>query len=145
MKDPFCEVSIVSATDCSSSEIASFGRRLFETAEFVEKFLSWDWSARDRNQRNLLIAELRWQIRARTGKPHDSELSALIDAAFRAAGADDGLYLDATTLERIEQREKEGRVKAARRLRFGASLRSPSRNRRLKSSTRFRGNPRKRV
>jgi hypothetical protein len=105
-------------------------------ASFIEKFLSWDWYIRERNPRNVLIAELRWTIRDRTGKPHDRELSTAIDAAFRAAGRE-VLRLDNTTLDRIEKREKEIRVKSFRRLDFYAGL-----NRTPKSqSTR---NPKKR-
>ena len=115
--DPFSDVSIVSKTNCSLSEIRKLSRHLIETAEFVEKFLSWDWYTRDCNSRNALIAELRWETRSRTGRPHDSELSVLIDAAFRAAGVKEGYYIDATALDRIEKRQKEGRVKATRRLR----------------------------
>jgi len=143
--DPFCDKSIVSTKDCSLSELANLGRRLIETAEFVEKFLSWDWYTRDRNRRNALIAELRWQIRWRTSKPHDRELSALIDAAFRAAGSEEGFHIDATALDRIEKREKEGRVKATARLRSRVSVIPLSKERHLKRSTRFRQNPRKRV
>jgi len=105
-------------------------------ASFIEKFLSWDWYIRERNPRNALIAELRWTIRNRSKKPHDRELSTAIDAAFRAAGRE-VLRLDNTTLDRIEKREKEIRVKSFRRLDFYAGL-----NRTPKSqSTR---NPKKR-
>jgi hypothetical protein len=84
-------------------------------ARFLEKFTSWDWSIRERNPRNASIAELRWTIRQRTGKPQDRELSTLIDAACRAAGRP-VLCLDDTTLDRIEKREKEVRVKSMRRM-----------------------------
>ncbi len=117
VNDPFCEVSIVSKRDSPLAEIVTLHRRLAETADFVEKFLSWNWYTRDRNQRNAVIAELRWEIRWRTGKPHDAELGILIDAAFRAAGVKETFYIDATALDRIEKREKEGRVKATGRLR----------------------------
>lgn len=116
MNDPFSEVSIVSMIDSPVREIHNLGKHVEDTANIVEKVLSWDWYVRDRNPRNSIIAELRWQIRWRTGRPHDLELATLIDAAFRAAGVKDGLLLDATTLDRIEKREKEVRVKATRRL-----------------------------
>jgi len=126
--DPSCDVSIMSVTDYPVGEISGLGKRLAETAAFLEQLLSWNWYIRDRNPRNALIAELRWIIRERTGRPHDSELGVLIDAAFRAAGVNEGFYIDATTLDRIEKREKEGRVKATRRLRSLLNRISPSKS-----------------
>jgi hypothetical protein len=126
--DPFCDVSIQSTIDYRTEKISSLGKRVAETSDFLEQFLSWDWYIRDRNARNALIAELRWNIRERTGRPHDSELGVLIDAAFRAAGVNEGFYIDATTLDRIEKREKEGRVKATRRLRSLLNRISPSKS-----------------
>ena len=79
-------------------------------------------NSRDRNPRNALIAELRWVIRWRTGSPHDRELTILIDAAFQAAGVKNGFYIEPSALDRIEKREKEGRVKAVSR--FRSRLRS---------------------
>ncbi len=137
VNDPFCDKTVVSAQDLSIEEMRNLGKRLMETAEFLEKFLSWDWYTRDMNPRNSLIAGLRWTIRWRTGHPHDRELAILVDAAFRAAGINEGYYLDATTLDRIEKRDKEGRVKATGRLlhlrRPGPTLKSG----RVANSTRF--------
>jgi hypothetical protein len=124
LNDPFCEVHLLGSTDLSAFEIPRLGNKLDETADFLEKFLSWDWYTRDRNPRNAVIAELRWQIRRRTGKPHDAELAALIDAGFRAVGFKQGIYIDPTALDRIEKREKEGRVKAMSRLRSRARISS---------------------
>jgi hypothetical protein len=115
--DGFSEVYFVTRRDINLDDIARLRKRLLETADWVENFLSWDWYTRDKNRRNALIAELRWTIRHRTGRPHDHELNVLIDAAFRAAGLKKGPYLDPATLDRIEKREKESRVKAAKRLR----------------------------
>jgi len=117
LNDRFCDVSIESITDFPMAEINVLGRRVRETADFLEQFFCWNWYTREQNPRNALIAELRWQIRYRTKRPHDVELSTLIDAAFRAAGAKEQPSLDNTALERIEKREKEGRVKAATQLR----------------------------
>jgi hypothetical protein len=137
INDPFCEFSIVSTKDCSLGEIRDLVQRATKTADFLEKFVSWDWCSRQRNPRNALIAELRWTIRERTGKPHDRELSTVIDAACRAAGREE-LCLDNTTLDRIEKREKESRGKSFRRLNSYAELsRKPLENK----STR---NPQKR-
>jgi hypothetical protein len=124
LNDPFCDVSIQGDKDLSVDEVLRLSKRLNETAEFIEKFLSWDWCTRDRNPRNAVIAELRWQIRWRTGRPHDAELAVLIDAAYRAAGVKSGVFIDATALERIEKREKEGRVKVAGRLRSARMMSS---------------------
>jgi hypothetical protein len=119
-------VDIVSMTDLPLKDIPRLAKRLIETAEFLDGFFTWSWTTRDRNPRGAAIAEPRWEIRNRTGRPHDPELAALIDAAFRAAGHKEGFWIDATALDRIEKREKEGRVKAARRLRSRVNRHSPS-------------------
>ena len=129
--DPFCEVRIVGTRDHLLEEIVGWARDVTNTADFLETLLSWGWYTRFLNSRNHAIAVLRWQIRERTSAPHDRDLGILIDAAFRAAGRKEGLYLDATTLDRIEKRETEGRVSATRRLR---SVKIP--NPICKSSTR---------
>lgn len=90
---------------------------LLKAATTLEHFLYWDYVVRNLNPRNALIAELRCTIRERTGKPHDSELIVLLDAAFRAAGHKEGFYISPSALDRIEKREKESRVKATRRFR----------------------------
>ena len=121
-KGPFCDYTIAGREESDPSDLRDIGRRLEEAAELVEKFLSWNWYMREKNPRNALIAELRWTVRSRTGKPHDAELSTLIDAAFRAAGHPEGIYIDSTTLDRIEKREKESRMKATARLRARLSV-----------------------
>jgi hypothetical protein len=90
-----------------------------------------------------VIALLRWTIRNRTGSPHDFELATLIDAASHAAGKS-GIYLDATTLARIEKLEMEGRVKAACRLNY-VSGKNSSPLPGISLSTRFPRNPAKHV
>jgi len=119
--DPFSAVSILSTRDAdiplgeNSRELAA------QSASFLEKFLSWDWLVTERNPRNVLIAGLRWTIRHHTRRPHDRELSTILDAACRAAGRKE-LLLDNTALDRIEKRAKETRVKAFRRLKSDAGL-----------------------
>lgn len=119
--DPFCEKALISTGDMTILPDENSPNPAESAASFIEKFLSCHWYIRERNRRNALIAELRWAIRSRTGKPHDRELSTLIDAACRAAGCEE-LCLDNTTLERIEKREKDTRVKSVRRLKFHAGL-----------------------
>jgi hypothetical protein len=119
--DPFLETRLISTRDTTILLHEGLPDLADRAASFIEKFLSWDWYIRERNPRNTLIAELRWTIRDCTGEPHDRELSATIDAAFRAAGRKE-LRLDNTTLDRIEKREKETRVKSFRRLDFHAGL-----------------------
>jgi hypothetical protein len=133
--DPFRETRLVSTRDTTIRRDEDLPDLAERAASFIEKFLSWHWYIRERNPRNALIAELRWEIRNRTGRPYDRELSTVIDAACRAAGRKE-LYLDNTTLDRIEKRDRETRVKSFRRLKFYAGL-SPT----PKSSTR---NPQKR-
>jgi hypothetical protein len=113
--DPFCTKTLASTRDADLSHLEGLPDLADGAASFIESFLSWDWSVRERNPRNALIAELRWTIRDRTGKTHDREFSALIDAACRSAGRPE-LCLDNSTLDRIEKREKEIRVKSMRRL-----------------------------
>jgi hypothetical protein len=136
--DPFCEKEIVTTQNQSVETPHNLGGELLRAIALIEKVLSWDWYARDLNARNALIAELRSTIRMYTGTPHDRELSTLIDAAFRAAGVGDGLYLDATTLDRIEQREKEGRVKATSRLNYITGVSRTPKIPRVTHSTRLR-------
>jgi hypothetical protein len=114
MSDPFCEITLLSEKD---HDYTSIPKQLLDTADFLEHFLSWNWCTRERNARNIVIAVLRSEIRFRTDRPHDAELSVLIDAVFRAAGMQEGWHMDPTALDRIEKREKEGRVKAIKRLR----------------------------
>jgi hypothetical protein len=135
LDDPFSSVSRITTKDTDIQLGEDLRGLAAGAASFIEKFISWDWCVIKRNPRNSLIAELRWTIRARTGKPHDRELYTIIDAACRAADRD-GLYLDNWTLDRIEKRVRETRVKSFRRLKFYAGL-SPT----PKSSTR---NPKKR-
>lgn len=124
LADPFCGVRISSRKDLGLRELGDLEQDIKKAAEVLDQFLFWDWSERHKNPRNTIIAALRWEIRYRTGKPHDAELNTLIDASFRAAGFAGDHYIDATALDRIERREKEGRVKATRRL-HSARGRSP--------------------
>jgi len=119
--DPFTSVRLITTRDREIQLGEDLGDLAARSASFVEKFLSWDWCVIENNRRNALIAELRWTIRSRTGKPHDRELSTIIDAAYRAAGRKEPC-LDNTTLDRIERRVKETRVKAVGRLNFYAGL-----------------------
>src|SRR5262249_25676824 len=135
VRDPFCEKRIVCKRDIEICDISELGERIANIANFVEDFLSWDWYARDRNPRNALIAELRWTIRSRTRKPHDEDLSALIDAAFRAAGGK-GPMLDNTTLDQIENREAQGRIKATHRSNYYAGIEPTPKSEFLTRSTR---------
>ena len=114
---PFSEVEISGVRDYPVSKTESLRDDLLKAATTLEHFLFWDYSVRDLNRRDAVIAELRWTIRERTGRPHDRELIVLIDAAFRAAGHKEGCYIGPTALDRIERREKESRVKATRRIR----------------------------
>jgi hypothetical protein len=114
--DSFCEVVVVRPSGSSRLEKLDLRQEVKRTAEFLDSFMNWHWYVRHVNVRNYLIAGLRWEIRERTQKPHDAELSTLIDAAYRGAGHKDGLYVDTTALDRMEKREKESRVKAHMRL-----------------------------
>ena len=135
--DPFRSVDLITTKDTHIPVGEDLRGLAAGAASFIEKFISWDWCVTERNPRNALIAVLRWTIRDRTDKPHDKELCTIIEAACRAAGGKE-LYLDKSTLDRIEKRAKETRVKAARRLNSNAEW-SPTRKSALvKSSTRNR-------
>ncbi len=141
--DPFCEIRVVTGNETLIGGSLEFGDQLGQAADLIQKFISSNWSIRERNPRNTVIALLRWSIRHRTGTPHDAELATLIDAASRAAGKS-GIYLDANTLARIEKLELEGRVKAASRLN-DVSGKSDSPLPDISLSTRFPNNRRKYV
>jgi hypothetical protein len=145
LDDPFCQKRIVMRGDRSINDQRTLSRDLGQAAELIGKFISWDWFTRDKNPRHAVIAELRGTIRSRTGKPHDAELIALIDAAFRAAEAEDEFYPDSNHLDRIEKLEKEGRVKATGRLNFVAGIGSSPKVLRAGFSTSFSQKHRKRV
>lgn len=123
MNMPFVAVEIFSTRDYPGPAIGKIPGDLLKAASMLEHVLSWDYLVQYRNNRNAVIAELRWAIRERTGRPHDRDLKILINAAFRAAGNKEGFYIHSTTLDRIEKRQKESRVKANRRMRrlIGAS------------------------
>lgn len=137
--EPFCEIRLTTPKATYPGIHPDRIRELSSAADLLEEFLSWDWYTRSRNQRNSVIARLRWEIRQKTGAPHDRELGVLIYASFRAAEIKEDFYLDATVLDRIEKLEKEGRVKATSRLnalgKLGATL-DPGRA----QSTRFSRN-----
>jgi hypothetical protein len=126
MNMPFVKVAIFSRRDYPSPVNGTLREDLLKAATMLDHLLSWDYLVQYLNPRNAVIAELRWTIRDRTGKPHDREINALIDAAFRAAGYKEGYYIDSTTLDRIEKRQKESRVKANQRIRYLISKSSPS-------------------
>jgi len=111
---PFREVRIFAGRDYPG--IANLRKDLLKAASTLEHYLSWHYYVRHRNPRHALIADLRWTIRYKTGKPHDSELNTLFDAAFRAAGYEEGCYIDSSALDRIEKRQREGREKVIRRI-----------------------------
>ena len=74
----FVEVGFVGKRDYPCTTIGTLREDLLKAASMLEHYLSWDYYVRYVNSRNALIAELRWTIRERTGRPHDSELGVLI-------------------------------------------------------------------
>jgi hypothetical protein len=51
MNDPFCEVRVVGTSDYSLEEIVGSARHVTNTADFLERLLSWDWYTRFVNSR----------------------------------------------------------------------------------------------
>jgi hypothetical protein len=125
MNSPFAEVTIFGRKDDPDSALSTRDD-LLNAATTIEDFLSWDYCVRNLNPRHALIAELRWAIRQRTGRPHDRELNDLIGAAFRVAGSKETGEIDSTALDRIEKRAMECRTKAHKRIRSLMSRSSPS-------------------
>jgi hypothetical protein len=124
--NPLCEIRVLTRKKGRKKHLTEilldegsreFGRELGNAADLIEKLTCSNWSVRDRNARNTMIAFLRGTIRYRTGTSHDKELASLIDAAFTAAGKEPP-YFDTKETERIERLEMEGRVKAACRLNY---------------------------
>ena len=126
MNAPFVEVTIFRSKDFPESDLTTSPDDLLKTAAILEDFFSWNYCVRNLNPRHALVAELRWTIREKTGRPHDRELNDLIASAFRAAGSKEYCYIDSTTLERIEKRQRESRVKAHQRIRRLLSTSRPS-------------------
>jgi hypothetical protein len=141
LNSPFVEMRSFGLRDHPIQSVDSLRQNFLNAASTVEHFLSCDHYVRRRNPQNTLIASLRWEIRYRTGRPHDRELGVLINAAYRAAGYKQGCYIDSTTLDRIEKRDKESRVKATRRTRYRNIAPRPS----PRGSTRNRRKPEKGV
>jgi hypothetical protein len=135
----FREVVIFARRDYSA--VGTLREDLLKTASMIENYSYWHYCIRHINPRHALIAELRWTIRHRTGKPHDRELNILLDASFRAAGYKDGFYMDPNALDRIEKRQSESRAKVMRRIRERMEAAAAC----MRSSTRIRRDSRKRV
>lgn len=122
MNAPFVEVTIFRSKDFPKSDLTTSPDDLLKTATILEDFFSWNYCVRNLNPRHALIAELRWTIREKTGRPHDRELNDLIASAFKAAGSKEYSYIDSTALDRREQRQKESRIKARKRIRHLMSI-----------------------
>ncbi len=90
--------------------------RLMETADFLERVFSFRWVITEHNPRQNAIASLRWEIKSRAKKPHDTELIDLLDAAFRAAGFKEGFRMQFESLKKTETAERETRKAARRKL-----------------------------
>jgi hypothetical protein len=91
--------------------------RLMETADFLERVFSFRWVITEHNPRQNAIAYLRWEIKSRTKKPHDTELADLLDATFRAGGFKEGFQMQFESLKKTETYERETRKAARRKLR----------------------------
>jgi hypothetical protein len=87
-----------------------------KAADFLENVSSWKWAVTEHNPRQNAIASLRWEIRSRTKKSHDTELADLLDAAFRAAGFKEGFRMQFESLKKTETAERETRKAARRKL-----------------------------
>jgi hypothetical protein len=98
----------------ASDEMKSL--RFIETADFLEKVLSKKWVITEHNPRQNAIASLRWEIKWRTKKSHDTELADLLDATFRAGGFNEGFHMTFESLKKTETIERETRKAARRKL-----------------------------
>jgi hypothetical protein len=109
-RDPRAEVIYMKASDEMNP------LRFMETADFLEKVSSWKWVITEHNPRQNAIASLRWEIKWRTKKPHDTELADLLDATFRAGGFKEGFHMTFESLKKTETIERETRKAARRKL-----------------------------
>jgi hypothetical protein len=91
-------------------------QRFMETADFLEKVHSKKWVITEHNPCQNAIADLRWEIKWRTKKSHDKELTDLLDAAFRAGGFKEGFHMTLESLRKTETIERETRKAARRKL-----------------------------
>lgn len=112
-RDPHARVIYMGASDEMNPS------RFMETANFLEKVLSWKWVITEHNPRQNAVALLRWEIDWRTEKPHDTELADLLDAAFRAGGFKEGFQMQFESLKKTETYERETRKAARRKLLHG--------------------------
>jgi len=69
VKAPFVEVRFFLPRDCPVSDTVR--EDLLKAASTLEHYFSWNYYVRSLNPVHALIAELRWTIRQRTGRPHD--------------------------------------------------------------------------
>lgn len=88
---------------------------ILEAVNLLEHVASWRWASRGDNPRRVVIATARWEIRQSTGRPHDRELRALLDSAFRAVGIP--LTIKEEDLKHYIRKETEGRKALMRRAR----------------------------
>jgi hypothetical protein len=109
-RDPCNKVIYTNASD----ELDTL--RFVKAAEFLEKVLSWRWVITEHNPRQNAVASLRWEIKWRTKKPHDTELADLLDAAFRAGGLKQGFQMQIESVKKTETCERETRKAARRKL-----------------------------
>lgn len=91
-------------------------RRFREAADVLEKLFSKTWVITEHNPPQYAIADLRWEIKSRTKKSHDRELTDLLDAVFRAGGFKQGFQMTFEALKKTEIMERETRKAARRKL-----------------------------
>jgi hypothetical protein len=83
---------------------------LKQAADLLQKILSLRWAVAEHNPRQNEIASLRWEIRFRTGQPHDTELVDLLNVVFEAAGFKDGFRMDYAALKKLLKNETNTRM-----------------------------------
>jgi hypothetical protein len=90
--------------------------RILEASDLLQKILSRRWAVAEHNPQQIAIAELRWEIRDRTGQVHDTALGDLLSAVFRAAGREEAFRLEYSALKRVLRNEENTRKAARRKL-----------------------------
>jgi hypothetical protein len=90
--------------------------RILEASNLLEKMLSRRWVRAQHNPQQIAIAELRWEVKNRTGLPYDTALVDLLSAAFRAAGREPSFRLEYSTLKKVLRNEENTRKAARRKL-----------------------------
>jgi len=91
-------------------------RQIKDAADLLRRVLSLNWAIAEHNPQHNEIATLRWEVRSRTGQPHDTELVDLLHVVFEAAGFKNGFRMEYSALKKILRNETNTRQALRRKV-----------------------------